>query len=418
LTLNMTNGTKELGHNDSGSAHVGDSQEEAAVGHSKDRLFTSDFVLATLATFANAFNMQMLFVTLPLYVINLGGSQTEAGMVSGIIAFTSLLLRPFLGWLTDAWRRRPLVLIGTSCYGLASVVYLLAGSIPFLLLGRLVHGFGLCCYTTAATAYVADIAPLRRRGEAMGLFSAAQAAGLIIAPVVGFLLIGTFGFQYLFSVAGGLSLTAFLCSFFTREQRKTSGAKQQRWSPRTGIVAIESLPLAWMALCMGMAWGATSAFIAIFAQRRGLLNPGFYFMIQAVALLVSRSFAGGLADRHGHAAVILPGIILMTISLLMLPFANGTLYFLISATLLGFGFGTAQPATMALLIDRVRPERRGLAVGTYFTGYDSGISIGAILLGMVSQRWGFSAMWLLGAACTLLGLAGLLVGRRRGNLTV
>ena len=126
-----------------------------------------------------------------------------------------------MGWLTDAWRRRPLVLIGTSCYGLASVVYLLAGSIPFLLLGRFVHGVGLCCYTTAANAYVADIAPLRRRAEAMGFFSAAQAVGLIIGPVVGFLLIGTFGFQHLFSFAAGLSLTALLFSFFTRERRKT-----------------------------------------------------------------------------------------------------------------------------------------------------------------------------------------------------
>jgi MFS family permease len=135
-------------------------------------------------------------------------------------------------------------------------------------------------------------------------------------------------------------------------------------------------------------------------------------MIQACALLVSRTTAGPLADRHGRAAVILPGIILMAMSLLMLPFTHDVPYFLISAALFGFGFGIAQPATMALLIDRVRPERRGLAVGTYFTGYDIGISIGAILLGVVSQHWGFGVMWPLAAACTLLGLAGLLADRR------
>ena len=69
--------------------------------------------------------MQMLVATLPVYVISLGGNQTDAGLVSGALAFTALLFRPFMGWLTDAWRRRPLVLIGTSCYGFASVVYLL-----------------------------------------------------------------------------------------------------------------------------------------------------------------------------------------------------------------------------------------------------------------------------------------------------
>src|SRR5512137_2943664 len=168
----MTRTERVSGRDGNGSAHAGGSLEATAIGCAEDRLFTSDFVFTTLANFANAFGMQMLVATLPVYVIRLGGSQVDAGLVSGAVAFTALLFRPLVGWLTDAWRRRPMVLIGTACYGLASVVYLLAGSIPFLVLGRFVHGFGLSCYTTAANAYVADIAPFRRRGEAMGLFSA------------------------------------------------------------------------------------------------------------------------------------------------------------------------------------------------------------------------------------------------------
>jgi predicted MFS family arabinose efflux permease len=73
---------------------------------------------------------------------------------------------------------------------------------------------------------------------------------------------------------------------------------------------------------------------------------------------------------------------------------------------------------MALLIDRVRPEQRGLATSTYFTGFDAGISIGSLLLGMVSQHWGFGVMWTLAAACTLLGLAGLMADRQPSGCTV
>jgi MFS family permease len=381
----------------------------------EDRLLTSDFVVTTLANFANAFGMQMLVATLPVYVISLGGSQLDAGLVSGAMAFTALLFRPFIGWLTDAWRRRPLVLIGTSCYGCASVVYLLAGSIPVLLLGRFVHGFGLSCYTTASNAYVADIAPRKRRAEAVGLFAAAQAVGLIIGPVIGFILVESTGFHDLFYVSGGLAFTAFTISLFARERRQPWQVERLPWSPRTSIVAVDALPVAWTVLCMGMGFGAVTAFIAIFAQSRGLLNPGVYFMVQAIALLISRTFAGRVADRHGRAIAIIPGIILMAAALALLPLARGFPYFVISASLFGLGFGTAQPATMALLIDRVRPERRGLATGTYFTGFDVGISIGSILLGMVSQRWGFGVMWPLAAACTLLGLAGLKADRRQNG---
>ncbi len=102
----MTNVTNELGHDDSISAHGGDSQDEAVVGHIKDRIFTPDFVFMTLATFVNSLGVQILMTTVPVYVISLGGSQAEAGLVSGAAFITALLFRPFVGWLTDAWRRR------------------------------------------------------------------------------------------------------------------------------------------------------------------------------------------------------------------------------------------------------------------------------------------------------------------------
>jgi MFS family permease len=378
-------------------------------GGSENRLFTLDFVFATLANFANSLGQQMLAATLPVYVISIGGNQAEAGLVSGAITFTALFFRPYIGWLTDAWRRRPLVLIGTSCNGLASVVYLLAGSIPFLLLGRLVHGFGLSCYTTAANAYVADIAPPKRRGEAIGLFSTMYALALVIGPVIGFMIIGSTGFRYLFCFTGGLALIAFVISLFARERRQPLEIKCQPWSLRTGIVAVEALPIGWTAVCMGMGYGTLSAFIAIFAQSRGIQNPGFYFMVQAIALMVTRTFAGQLADKYGRTVVIIPSLILMAAALALLPMAHSFTYFVISASFFGMGFGAGQPATMALLIDRVRPEKRGLAVGTYFIGFDTGITIASILLGVVSQYWGFGVMWPISAACTLLGLAGLLV---------
>jgi MFS family permease len=391
-----------------------DSERPACEGVSFDeasseanRLFTKDFIFAATANLANAFGMQMLVATLPLYVISLGGSQTDAGLVAGALAFTALLFRPLMGYLTDAWRRRPLVLMGTSCYGLASVVYLLSHSIPFLLLGRFVHGFGLSCYTTASNAYIADIAPFRRRAEAVGIFAATQAIGLIVGPVVGFLLIDEIGFHRLFYFSGGLAFTAFFISFFARERMQPSLTGRQPWSLRTGIVTAEALPMAWMALCMGLGFGSVSSFISIFARQRGFQNPGFYFMVQAIALLASRILLGRLADRFGRAKVIFPGIVLMAMALGMLPLAYDFSFFVISASLFGLGFGAAQPATMALLIDRIRPEKRGIATSTYYTGFDGGVSLGSILLGAVSQHLGFAVMWPIAAACTLLGLAGL-----------
>lgn len=409
--MTMTKNTSKI--EDSNSVNGDSSQKAASISCARERLFTLDFVSATLANFANAMGISMLMATLPLYVISLGGNKIDAGIVAGAAQLTAMLFRPLVGWLTDAWRRRPMVLIGTSFYGVASIVYLLFGSIPLLVLGRVIHGFGASCYTTAANVYIADIAPPKRRAEAMGLFSAAQAIGIIVGPVIGFTIIGTTDFQHMFYFTGGLAVAAFLISLLAHERRQDRTNKHHPWSPRTGIVATDAIPMAWIALCMGMGFGAVNAFIAIFSQPRGLYNPGFYFTVQAVALLISRTFSGRLADRYGRAAAIIPGIILMTVALTILPVAHGYLLFLIAAALFGFGFGAAQPATMALTIDRVRFEQRGLATSTYYIGFDLGLAMGAMLLGMVSQHWGFNVMWLVVAALTLLGLAGPLLGRLR-----
>jgi MFS family permease len=372
-----------------------------------ERLVTPDFVFATSANFLNGFGQQMLNATLPVYVLAMGGSQTDVGLVNGALAFVAMMLRPAVGWLADVWRRRPLVIVGAACYGLASIGYALAGSVGGLVAVRALHGFGLSNYTTGSNAYVADIAPPHRRAEAIGVFSSAMAVGMILGPAAGFAIVGASGFHMLFTLTAAMAFGAVVVSVFARERRVRPTGPRPRWTPRTGLVAIEALPIAWTAACLGAGFGPLGAFIAIYAQSRGIENPGLFFTAQAIAVLLARAFAGRIADRRGRPAVIVPGVLAAAVSVLMLPIAGDLTTFLVSAALFGAGFGAAQPATMALLVDRVGAGQRGLALSTYFLGFDSGIAVGSIGLGVVAQTWGFEVMWPIAAACMVAGLVGL-----------
>jgi len=380
------------------------------------RLISRDFALAILANFVNSFGQQMLTATLPLYVLALGSNQAGVGLVSGALFFTAMLLRPFTGYLADLWRRRPLMIIGTLFYSLSGVVYLLAGSLPGLVLGRVLNGFGLSSYTTASSAYVADLAPARRRAEAIGLFSIVTSIGSIVAPAFGFWVMTSFGFSWLFSGTASLALAACIASLFMRERHEHLAVGREPWSARTGIVALDALPMAGTALCFGMGFGPVGAFLAIFAQARGIANPGILFTVQALAVILSQLVAGRLADRRGRAFVMVPGTVILSLGLGMLLFAHGLTEFLVAAALYGFGQGSAQPASIALLFDRVRPEQRGLAMSTYYLGFDLGISLGSIGLGQVAQIFGLEAVWPIAAGCTLLGLFGLLAERNRAGI--
>ena len=170
--------------------------------------------------------------------------------------------------------------------------------------------------------------------------------------------------------------------------------------------------MAWMAFCIGMGIGPLNTFLSIYATTRGIQNPGFYFTAQACALLLTRTFAGRLADRRGRTIVIVPGVLVMAIGIGLLPFAAELPLFLISAVFWGVGFGLAQPASLALLVDRAAGAQRALALSTYFMGFDIGIGFGAVALGFVSQAFGWEVTWSISAIAILLGLLGVWTPKR------
>ena len=384
------------------------SSVEMAEPVTEERLFTTAFIMVISANLVNAMGAQMASAILPVYVVSRGGSEFRAGLVTGMLAFTALLLRPFVGWLADAWRRRPMVLIGTGCYTLANLMYALFGSLPLLLLGRALHGFGLSNYSTASSAFLADIAPPRRRAEAMGYYAIAMDVGLLGGPALAFFLVKYTGMQHLFLLTACLACIAFLISIPVKEHRPPRGGPAPAWKLKTGIVSKPAIPAAWMAFCLGMGIGPILAFIAIFARHRGVDNPGLFFTVQALALMASRTFTGRLSDRRGRVFVIVPGLISIAIGLLVLPFAHSLLHLMLSAAFIGFGFGSAQPATMALTVDLVSRDERGMAVATYYLGFDSGISTGSFAIGALASSLGFNAAWVISAGCVLLGLLGLM----------
>jgi MFS family permease len=372
-----------------------------------DRLFTTAFIMVISANLANALGAQMASAILPVYVVSRGGSEFRAGLVTGMLAFTALLLRPFVGWLADTWRRRPMVLIGTACYTFANLMYAVFASLPLLLISRVLHGFGLSNYSTASSAFLADIAPPHRRAEAMGFYAITMDIGLLGGPALAFFLVKYTGLQHIFFLTAGLACVAFLISIPVREHRAPRIGPAPPWRLKTGIVAKEALPAAWLAFCLGMGVGPVIAFIAIFARQRGVDNPGLFFTVQALALMVSRAFSGRLSDRRGRAFVLIPGLLSIAVGLLILPFAQNLPELLLSAAFIGMGFGSSQPATMALTVDLVSEERRGMAVSTYFLGFDSGISLGSFSLGAIVTKLGFGVGWAVAACCVLLGLFGL-----------
>ena len=150
----------------------------------KKKVYTLDFALLCLASVLFATSFNMIIPELPDYLTQLGGKEYK-GLIISLFTTSALLSRPFSGKLSDTVGRVPVMAFGfVVCFIVGFMYPLLVSVIGFLFL-RFLHGFSTGFTPTAINAYIADIIPADRRGEALGISGFFFSLGMALGPYLG-----------------------------------------------------------------------------------------------------------------------------------------------------------------------------------------------------------------------------------------
>lgn len=368
-------------------------------------LFTRNFILTSLSTFALFTSFYFLLITLPFYIQKLGGSESEIGYIIGVFTISAVILRPFIGREVDKRGRKKLLVAGIAVFLVSMVLYNYTKDVTSLLLLRVLHGLGWGAATTAASTLIADIAPHSRRGEAMGIFGMSSNVAMAIGPVLSIMLLKAYDYPILFEICTAIALVSLLLVLPITEEIILR--------PQTPLFSKEALFPSALMFTISLTYGSIVSFLPLFQAKQGIANPGIFFSVFAVTLILVRALAGKLSDIKGRKFVIVPGMIIITLGLWLAATANSQTAFLAAGVLYGLGFGLFHPTMMALLVDRVSPQGRGAAMGTFTAAFDLGIGIGSIMMGIVLQFAGimfkekfgefagFAAIYVLGGLIVL-----------------
>lgn len=389
-------------------------RRQALESASADRVFTRDFSLAILANLFSFASMYVLLATLPLYVVAIGGTVSDAGVVLACFTLSAVVVRPVVGRLSDRRAKKAIMLAGAVILAVSSLLYAPVHSVSLMMAVRVFHGVGWAAFGTAASALAADLAPLSRRGEAMGYFGVGMNVAMAIGPALGVFLVGWAGYGSLFLTAMVLGAAAALTTAGIAEPRRApgQGALQRGW--RSFILPSALFPSA-VLFTNALTYASVVALLPLFADEAGLGNPGLFFTVFSVVVLVLRGPLGRVSDRRGRVAVVAPGLSVTFVALLVLSQAQSTTTMLVVAVLYAVGVGAAQPTLMAMTVDRAGPQERGAAMGTYTTAMDLGIGVGSVVWGVVAQSLGFGAMYVAASLMGLVGVALLLAGAAAGR---
>ena len=109
--------------------------------------------------------------------------------------------------------------------------------------------------------------------------------------------------------------------------------------------------------------------------------------------MITRTFAGQLYDRKGHQAVFIPGTLLVLAAMVLLAWLPNSAVLFTAAALYGLGFGSVQPALQAWAIEKAPINRRGMANATFFSFFDLGVGLGAMVFGQIGHLFGYSSIY-------------------------
>ncbi|CAH0117802.1 MULTISPECIES: MFS transporter [unclassified Paenibacillus] len=363
------------------------------------RLWTKDFILFTLSSLFIYLNLQMITPALPAYIADrFAASSFTISLVVSSFALSAIVARLFAGKALANVSRKKFFVAGLLVYILASAGYYWLGTIALIVLIRIIYGVGFGIVSTTMGTVVSDIVPAKRMGEGMGYFGLSTSLSMSIAPVIGLWLLDSYGFGRLIFIS---TLLVGVVLLFVPMIRFGSGKAARILQPARASGAGSKkfdffdkrvlLPFS-LNLLLSVTYGGLISFITLFGKENHLANVGWFFLFNAMAVLLVRPFSGKIFDAKGHIAILPAGGLFVIAGLTILSFATSFGMLVVSAVCYGIGYGMIQPSLQAWSIQRVNPERRGVANGMFYNSIDLGIAIGSLALGVIALKLGSYAM--------------------------
>ena len=366
--------------------------------------YTIDFFLLSISSFLFFGSFNMIVPELPNYLSSLGGEDYK-GLIISLFTLTAGLSRPFSGKLADKVGRKPVIIFGAVVCFLVSLLDPIITSVAGFLLLRFFHGFSTGFTPTGTSAYVADIVPISKRGEALGIQSLFGSLGMAAGPALGGFIAENWGLNPMFYCSAFTAILSMLILISLKEtlKDKESLSIYHFQLKKDEIIEKRVLNPSLVLFLTVFSFGIVLTIIPDFSAHLGIKNKGIFFAVFTLASLGIRIIAGKTSDRYGRIPVMKIATLLMALSMITIAFSMDKTFLIVGGILFGCAVGMNSPTVSAWTIDLSLEKFRGRALATMYISLEAGIGCGALLSGWLynNQPENFKSVFLLGAFTSL-----------------
>lgn len=383
--------------------------------------------------------MQFAYGLGPLMVMALTGSARLAGLSVALIGLSRFLVAYPIGKITDAFGRKPGILVGLTLAMIGAVVVGISMSIKSIIVlvgGMLLFGMGMNAAQQLRVA-ATDMFPPHLRAQALGYVALGSLAGLVISPLV------VRGAE---PVAHGLGqdplglpwlllplliVPGMVLVTFVRPDPKEIGMNLERYYPdytppprraagrqpgfRAGrLLHMRTTRMAIVCNCaaqgnMSIIMVLTSLVLAHHGHSLGAIMLSHVF--HTAGMFAFTIPLGRLADRLGRDKVMFPGIATTLVGAAFVAFASGYVAVTLGTFLVGLGWAAANVAATALIADHAETAERGRAIGLSDSFAGGTSVVAALVTGPLIDWNGLSMAGLTAVLLALVPLAMLIASK-------
>ena len=421
-------------------------------------LVTRPFALACGAALANLTAFYLPLSVVPARAVAAGAPNGAAGLVTAALMLGGVLAECVAPRLMARFGYRAVLATGLLLLGGAALLLVPAVDVVLAVLVCGLRGLGFGFAVVVTGALVTRHVPAARRGEGLALAGVAACVPAVAALPAGVWLADACGADVVFVVAALVALLGALAPLALGRgagsaasapesvaaaaiavpqsasaaavaapesaadpvvgaaepyAATAAGAAEPEAAPAAGgLMALARIPVqrrtALLFAATTVAAGIVVAYLPLAATGPAVAVGLF---VQALAATAGRYGAGRWGDRHGHARLVAPGLAACGLGMLLLLGVGQLALLLAAMAVFGTGFGVAQSATYAVLVERAPADGHGAVSALWNLAYDLGYGVGPLAFTALVGASGYPAAF---ALTGLVVLAGLRAARRIG----
>jgi DHA1 family tetracycline resistance protein-like MFS transporter len=342
-----------------------------------------------LVVFVDLIGFGMIIPILPLYAMRFQASEWQIGILLASYSFMQFLASPVLGWFSDRYGRKPVLLCSLMGSATGYVLMANATSLAMLFLARILAGVAGASVGTAS-AYIADITPPENRSKRIGLIGAAFGIGFVLGPAIGGILsqwsvIAPFWFAAVLSIANAVLMWIVLPEPDRHAARQRGPANLKQTFEEAGSWRLGVITLIYFVGIAGFA--IVTVIFPQVSHRRFALNQSQISFIFVMVGLIGAAIQGGgigrLVKRFGDVNLAITGFAIMAISMMMMPLAGSVPLFLLFTAGLAVGNSLSQPTVNAIASKGASAALQGRVLGVVQSAGSLGRVFGPVLAGFL-----------------------------------